>query len=331
MSLYASDPQSTEARDIVVIGASAGGVEALISLVKSFSADLPAAVFIVLHVPPGSQGLLASILRRNANLPTSFPENGEPIRQRHIYVAPPDKHLLLRRSKIILSSGPTHNRHRPGIDPLFKSAAKHMGRRTIGIILTGFLDDGSEGLAAIQNAGGYTIVQDPKDALVPFMPRHALSRIRPDICLPLQQIGPHINEICRQLLPERNILNNEEESSTPTTITCPECHGVINEIHASAGTRYECQVGHSFTPQGLLDAQSDDLEHALWAAVRSLEEGASLSRKLAEKAGSNNRPTAAKQYRENANHRSQHAKILRELLEKLEHHDRNIEFIENLP
>lgn len=319
----------TQTRDIVVIGASAGGVEALAKLVASFPADLPAAVFVVLHLPPGGAGLLAPILGRNSNLPTSFAENGEQIRKGHVYVAPPDRHLLIQRTKILLSTGPTHNRHRPGIDPLFESAANHLGSRVIGVVLTGFLDDGTEGIVAIQNEGGYTVIQDPEDALVPSMPRHALQRMKPDACLPLDKIGPHINQICRQSVMEMVIQKTENAKSFPTTITCPECHGVINEIQTENGTRYECQVGHSFTIHGLQNAQGDELERALWAAVRSLEEGAELSKRLAKRSETAERQHAARLYQENATRRFQHAKILRDLLEQWERYDREAEIIED--
>lgn len=329
MNVPRGNTSAMHTRDIVVIGASAGGVEALVKLVACLPGNLQAAVFVVLHLPPGGAGLLAPILGRNTSLPTSFAENGEPIRKGHIYVAPPDRHLLLQESKIVLSAGPTHNRHRPGIDPLFESAAKHLGSRVIGVVLTGFLDDGTEGIVAIQNEGGYTIIQDPEDALVPSMPRHALQRIKPDACLPLGQIGPHIGQICREPVTEMVIPKSESGKSFPTTITCPECHGVINEIQMESGTRYECQVGHSFTIHGLLNAQGDELERALWAAVRSLEEGAELSSRLAKRSKTAERQHAARLYQENASRRSQHAKILRDLLEQWERYDREAEVIED--
>ena len=319
-------------RDIVVVGASAGGVEALTRLVRTLPSDLPAAMFVVLHTMPGGQGMLASILARHSALPISAAIDGEPIHRGHIYVAPPDYHLLLGNGKVRLSVGPTHNRNRPAIDPLFQSAAKAFGARVVGIVLTGFLDDGSEGLAAIQNQGGYTIVQEPADALVPSMPRHALLRLRPDRTIPLTEIGSLLDTVCREQIEVKEVAMSATETTggngTPTTLTCPECHGVINQTREGKDVKFECQVGHSFTPGGLMEAQNDDLERALWAAVRSLEEGASLSRKMANMAQEKKRAHAMDLYRRNAAQREHHAETLRDLLLKIERHDREPEIYE---
>jgi two-component system, chemotaxis family, protein-glutamate methylesterase/glutaminase len=326
-------------RDIVVIGASAGGVEALLRLVQLLPPDLPAAVLIVVHTMPGGQGLLAGVLARRATLPVAMARHDEPLRRGRIYVAPPDRHLLVHRDspdRVILSLGPTHNRSRPAIDPLFESAARAYGPRVVGIVLTGFLDDGSYGLAQIQECGGYTIVQDPQDATVPAMPMNALRRMQPDECLPLDQMGELLDRVCREHVREQvveedpmaDVEEKRNEKQDLTSISCPECHGVIAMATENGRVKFECQVGHSFTPDGLLEAQSDDLERALWAAVRALNEGAALSRKLATFAEERKRPNAVKIYKTNAEQREEHARVLREFLEKLERADREPEILE---
>ncbi|MBV9670219.1 MAG: chemotaxis protein CheB, partial [Acidobacteriales bacterium] len=293
-------------------------------------------VFIVVHTKPGGQGLLARILARYSSLRVTTAADREPIHMRHIYVAPPDRHLLLTPDAIRLSVSPTHNRNRPAIDPLFESAARSFGQRTVGVVMTGFLDDGSAGLAEIQRLGGYTIVQDPEDALIPSMPRHALLRVEPDACLPLSEIGSLINRVTREELPEQKkeaampSKHIDRPAGRPTTITCPECNGVINQIGEGEPAKYQCQVGHSFTAQGLMEAQNDYLERALWAAVRALEEGASLSRKMAELAKERKRINAMELYKNNATRREEHARVLKQLLEKLEQHDRDPEVLEQL-
>lgn len=175
--------------DIIVVGASAGGVEALKVLVPELPADLPASIFVVVHTGP-ENGRLANVLSRNGSMRTVRALNGSRILRSHIYVAPPDHHLMLENNHMWLTVGPKVNRHRPAIDPLFESAAGAYGSRVIGVVLTGYLDDGSVGLAAIKGRGGIAVVQDPNDAVVPYMPRNALRLVRPEYCLPLSEIAP---------------------------------------------------------------------------------------------------------------------------------------------
>ena len=183
--------------DIIVVGASAGGVEALVTLVGSLPADLPAAVFIVLHIPAQCPSVLPDILARSGPLVALHAEDGDAIELGKIYVAPPDHHLLIVHESIQITHGPKENRHRPAVDPLFRSAATAYKQRVIGVVLTGSLDDGSAGLLAIKQCGGLTVVQDPEDALYPSMPQHAIEHVAVDYVLPLLEIGVLLGRLTR--------------------------------------------------------------------------------------------------------------------------------------
>jgi two-component system chemotaxis response regulator CheB len=184
--------------DVIVIGASAGGVEALVTLAGSLPADLPAAIFLVLHIPAQSPSLLPDILNRAGPLRASHPADGEAIQYKHIYVAPPNQHLLVEEGIVRLIRGPKENRHRPAIDPLFRSAARTYGTRVVGVILTGSLDDGTVGLLAIKRRGGVVVVQDPHDALFSSMSLSAITHVEVDHVLPLSAIGPMLAQLAYQ-------------------------------------------------------------------------------------------------------------------------------------
>lgn len=304
--------------DIVVIGASAGGVEALKQITSGLAPDLDAAIFVVVHVAPDSSGLLPNILNRCSKIPAHQAEDGEAIRPGRIYVAAPNKHLLLEADRVRVVNGPRHNRHRPAIDLLFRTAARHFGPRVIGVVLTGFLDDGSSGLLAIHNAGGATIVQNPDDAEVASMPRNALDQVQPDYCVPLAEIADVLNRLARveakSMARAPNHKSKQENKQTQTSFTCPDCHGSIWEVDENGAIRYECRVGHSYSPEGMFQASNEDVERSLWVALRSLEESASLEQRLADMAQTRNRPHASKRFAEKARERMQHAAVLREML-----------------
>jgi len=175
---------------MIAIGASAGGVEALITVMRALPRNIPAAVFVVLHIPAQSPSLLPEILNRAGTLPTEHPENGAQVSYGHAYIAPPDHHLTVEQGHIRIVRGPKENRHRPAIDPLFRSLAYTYGPRTVGVVLTGSLDDGTAGLLAIKQRGGIAVVQDPDEALYPSMPLSALEHVAVDYTLPLSEIGP---------------------------------------------------------------------------------------------------------------------------------------------
>lgn len=287
-------------RDIIVIGASAGGVEALQELVAGLPGDLPAAMFVVLHMAAHSPGILADILDRAGPLPCAIPYDGEPVQRGRVYVARPDHHLLLKPELVRVVQGPKENRSRPAIDPLFRSASVAYGQRVIGVLLTGLLDDGTAGLYAIKQQGGLTVVQDPLDALFGDMPRNAIQKVAVDYVLGLADIPTILVRLTEEELdieeyavPERLVLETEiaegvmENSAsvgTPSVFSCPECGGVLQEIREGEPLRFRCQVGHAYTAKALADGQTDRLEDALWSALRMLEERAHLDRRIAEDA-----------------------------------------------
>ena len=288
---------------IITIGASAGGVEALQTIAAALPADLPAAVFVVMHMSADSPGLLPMILDRAGALPASHPFDHEVLAPGRIYVAPPDRHMLLDPSgRIRLSRGPKENRFRPAVDPLFRSAAHAFGPRVVGVVLTGALDDGTAGLWAVKRHEGVTVVQDPRDALVPSMPESALRYVTVDHCLPIGAIGPLLTRLAmepvtltstkeaREMDIESKLLLGEgtvEEALSlgkPSGYACPECHGSLLEIEEDSLVRYRCHVGHAYSIDTLLSELTKKVSEALWNALRAIQESATLLRQEAEHA-----------------------------------------------
>lgn len=307
--------------DIVVIGASAGGVEALKEITARLSADIKAAIFVVIHVSPSSSGLLPNILNRHSKVPVYSPKDGDPIEPGKIYVATPDRHLVLEEDRVRVVDGPKHNRHRPAIDLLFRSAARHFGNRVTGVVLTGFLEDGTSGLVAIKNAGGIAIIQNPEDAEVASMPRSALLQVEADYCVPLSEIGDLLNQLAEsEVKPMRaNFSQNGDKETAaknapPSAFTCPECSGTLWEVNENGEIRYECRIGHSYSLDDVSQAEDENVERSLWMALRALEESAVLEQRLADIAGERKRHHAHKLFTQKAHSRKQHAAILREFL-----------------
>ena len=294
--------------DIIVVGASAGGVETLCEFVHGLPSDLPAAVFIVLHIGPGSPGTLPNILGRRTKLPVAHAVDGEPVVPGRVYVAPPDGHLLVTdRGTIRIGRGPKENGHRPSIDVLFRSAAAAYGPRVVGVVLSGTRDDGTAGLRAIHQRGGRAMVQDPEEALFPQMPRSALAGDNPDYVLPVARIAEVVTELARkphtnggelsrspagELDAELQWLNPDLDRSAPldppagepSGFTCPECHGALWEIEDGGAIRYRCRIGHGFSAESLATSQGGAVEAALWTAYRALEERVALLDRLAKRA-----------------------------------------------
>ena len=323
--------------DTIVIGASAGGVQALIRLIEDLTGDLPAAVFIVLHIPADAPSLLPEILGRQSLLPVAHADNNEEIRQGRIYVAPPDHHLLIERRHVRLVHGPKENLHRPSIDALFRSAARWAGPRTIGVVLTGARDDGTAGMRAIKQRGGITIVQDPFEAPFPSMPKSVMQDIRVDYSLSLSDIAPLLNMLSRQTAEEEgkypvpenveieaSIAQQEMESdeliaSTDklgkvSRLTCPDCHGALWEINDADLLRFRCHVGHAYSAESLKDGQEQMLEVALWSAVRALEEQMILAKRIIERARKANQSRAAKMFEKRVEQAEAHSSAIRQLL-----------------
>ena len=317
--------------DIIVIGASAGGIAALQALVADLPPDLPAAVFVVVHIAPTSPGLLPGILSGAGPLPATHPADGAAIELGHIYVAPADCHLLVDRDRIRVVRGPKENRHRPAVDTLFRSAARAYGARVAGVVLSGMLDDGSAGLFAVKRCGGVTIVQDPADAPYPDMPRNAIHSVKtPDYVLPLHEIAPLLGRIAGEAaLSEGGCLMAEpmdienlfahaeippieamDTLGVPSVVTCPDCHGTLWEINDEGTLRFRCRVGHAYTAQTFLAAHGEWLEQALWIALRTLEESASLNRRLADHAQREQLPFSASRFIEKAVEAEDQAAVL---------------------
>ncbi len=324
--------------DIIVIGASAGGVEALVKLAGQLPADLPASIFIVLHIPAQSPSLLPDILSRSGRLEAVHPQNGESIAPGRIYIAPPDHHLIVTRGHVRVIRGPKENRHRPAIDPLFRSAALAYGPQVVGVVLTGALDDGTAGLYAIKRRGGIAIVQDPHEALYPSMPMSALEHINVDYCLSLSAIGPRLERLAHQQAGEEGaypvaedmqeevkyagmnmdngLFSTSERVGKPSAFSCPECGGVLWEVQDEEMLRFRCRVGHAFSVESVEGAQVEQLEDALWTALKTLEENASLSRSMAKRARERGQKSLARSYEERVHSVEQRASIIQQVLQK---------------
>lgn len=273
--------QNVPAHDIIVVGASAGGVEALKRLVSLLPNDLSAAVFVTLHILPRAPSYLPQILNRAGPLSAIHPADGATIQSGRIYVAPPDRHLVIEGGHVHLSSGPKENRHRPAINPLFRSAALSYGPRVVGVVLTGNLDDGTVGLWEIKRRGGVTVVQDPGEALHPEMPQNALASVKIDYQVKLEELPDLLATLARQTAGvPGDIISGKEMQEKLTRWTCPECRGPLDEYDAGPLREYRCRVGHIYGPASLVNAHSETLEATLWAAVVALEEGAEIAHQL---------------------------------------------------
>lgn len=318
--------------DVIVIGASAGGVEALGTLVAGLPRDLQAAVFVVLHVSRG-RSVLPEILSRAGRLPARHPADGEPIQRGRIYVALPDHHMTIEEDRVRVLHGPTENNARPAVDPLFRSAARTFGPRVVGIVLTGSLDDGTSGLAAVKAAGGIAIVQDPGEALAPSMPRSALEFVQVDHVLPLRDIsvlvtslareqsdesaalkGPHLRQLEADRRPTDIPIHEGDRPGRIAVVTCPDCHGALWETDEDGILRFRCRVGHAYSAETMLAAQTDSVDRALWVALRSLEERAALTRRMADRARRRKQEGAARAFDQRARDAADHASAVRTLL-----------------
>jgi two-component system chemotaxis response regulator CheB len=323
--------------DTIVVGASAGGVQALTELVEGLPADLQAAVFIVLHVSADAPSLLPGILGRVSKLPVNHANDGEPIKQGRIYVARPNHHLLIEKAHVRLVHGPKENLHRPSIDALFRSAALWTGPRTIGVVLTGALDDGRAGMRAIQQRGGITIVQDPSEAPFSSMPMSVMQEIKVDYSRRLREIAPLLARLSRQSaeeegrypVPERveieariaqqnmegdELIKSVEKIGTISRLTCPDCHGALWEIHDEDMLRFRCHVGHAFSAESLNDGQGEMLDVALWSAVRALEEQMMLAQRIVVRARKGNHNRAVQLFEQRARHAEAQSSAIRQLL-----------------
>ena len=321
-------------RDIVVVGASAGGVEALRALAAGLPGDFDAAVLVVLHVPPTSS-VLPAILTRAGKLPAKHARDGDPLEHGRIYVAPPDYHLLVEDEVMRLERGPRENGHRPAIDPLFRTAAMRYGARVTAVILSGSLDDGITGLGAIKRLGGAVVVQDPQDALYPTMPRSAVESGLADFISPVVDIpGLLVQLAATQVVGNRAKSTGMDADPTQLDVeeitaenrskgelsgfVCPECKGPLWDLREGEVLKLRCRVGHTFTEEALEREQSIALEGAMWTALTALVEKGDFSRRLAERFRRGGHAETARRYELQARNALEQANLIRTALRNLE-------------
>ena len=322
--------------NVIVVGASAGGVEALLRLVANLPADLDAAVGIALHTPENSPSVLPAILTRHGSLPATHADDGDALVHGHIYVAPPGCHLVVKRHTVRAVNGPHENGHRPSVDPLFRSAARAHRRRAMGVILSGSLDDGTAGLTAIKAHGGAALVQDPNDALFDGMPSSAIENVSVDFVgsidaiahelvrrtelLRNDQSGDHVSEEFPEELDivemDRGRSDPDTWNAMPSQFTCPECHGSLWEVKDGALVRYRCRTGHAYSPDTLASEQTHSIEEALFMALRALEENAALLSRLHRQAHERGQDRSAARFLSQAQGVEVRAQIIRNALNR---------------
>ena len=328
-------PTAARRRDLVVVGASAGGVEALRSLVAGLPADFPAAILVVLHIPSTGTSALPAILNRAGRLPARHAREGDLLEPGQILIAPPDRHLIVYDGAVALSRGPQENGHRPAIDVLFRSAARARGSRVIGVVLSGALDDGAAGAVAIVSRGGGCVVQDFDEALHDSMPRAAFAAVREGKIAPAADIPTVLTSLLDQTVEHEpppsdlmrqeaamadmdpTAMHDEERPGTPSGFACPDCHGALFEIVEGSLTRYRCRVGHAWSAESLAARKTVDLESALWMALRSLEEKAVLSRTLGGSAVDRGHDLTAERFEEAADEALRAAELVRDLIAQI--------------
>ncbi|MEX2231348.1 MAG: chemotaxis protein CheB [Cyclobacteriaceae bacterium] len=328
-------------RDIIVVGASAGGVKALTDFVKSIPEDFTGSIFVVLHVPPHSPSNLPGILTRAGALTAVHPKDGELIKPGRIYVAPPDHHMLLEGKSVLVKKGPEENRFRPSIDALFRSAAYVYGPRAIGIVLSGLLNDGTSGLWSIKRLGGLAIIQEPEDADYPSMPVNAIKYVAIDYAVPAQQMGALLGKLtletrfkkvklskkAMQLLEMEVIISKQDNAfemgimnmGELTPFTCPECHGVLVRLVEGKFIRFRCHTGHAYTASALLADLTKTVEEILWQGMRGLEETTLLLTQIARHFKKQGSKTTADIFLKKAEMTTKRARVIHDSVFKQEH------------
>ncbi|HEU5088033.1 MAG TPA: chemotaxis protein CheB [Roseiflexaceae bacterium] len=325
-----------EPRNIIVIGASAGGFAVLQRLVADLPPDLPAALFVVWHMSASGEGLLADVLNRAHTLPAADAVDGEPITLGRIYVAPPDYHLLVEPGRVRVTKGPREHRFRPAVDPLFRSAALAYGPRVVGVVLSGALDDGTAGLRAIKRHAGLAVVQDLVDAEVPSMPHSAMRAVAVDYVVPAAELAALLVRVSQEPAPASPEVAMEDDTHTrievriaaqenaleagvlqlgsPTIYTCPDCHGVLLALRDGEQVRFRCHTGHAFSADSLLAALTATTEDQLWNAVRSLDENILLLNHLGDHLAEAQQTSLAALYYQYAQAASAQSRLVRQAL-----------------
>jgi two-component system, chemotaxis family, protein-glutamate methylesterase/glutaminase len=323
-------PTDSSLHDVIAIGGSAGSFAALKTILRSLPADLPAAVIIVTHLGPSVS--LINILGNSSSLPVSAAVSGEPVERGHVYLAVPDAHLMVHDHHLLVRRGPRENFSRPAVDPLFRSVACAFGGRAIGVLLSGGLNDGSSGLAAIKACGGIVIVQDPSDAEVPSMPESALRAVDADHCVPAAEVASLLAKLVQHspgstppmasalqlevaiAAHEAASMEIDEKLGRKSPFSCPDCDGVLWQIDDDRLLRFRCHVGHAVTAEALLDAKAGSVDSTLWRLLRVHEERAALARKMATQALAARQEALALSLKVRAEGYEEDASLVRELL-----------------
>lgn len=313
----AADGRLTHRHDgdlAVFVGGSAGAIEALAELLSRLPADLAAPVLVVLHLGRAGTSVLPAILDRAGSLHAVVPLDGETLMNGVVYVAPRDRHMLVEDGRVRLVEGPTEHGVRPAVDPLFRSAARAYGPRAVGVVLSGMLDDGTAGLREIHAHGGWTLVQDPDEAIFRSMPDSATANVDVDAILPIVELAARIEQIVgagqsrprpmAATVAEQPEGTDDSASADPpgmrTDITCPRCGGVLWEDLNGGLTTYRCRSGHLYSPDSLLAVQGEGLDTAIWKPIRMLQERGALLRRLAARATEQGRERSARYFHEQA-------------------------------
>lgn len=324
-------------RDIVAIGASAGGVDALLRLAAALRPDFPASVLITLHLSNQFRSQLDELLTRAGPLKAAFAKDGDPLQHGRIYLAPPDRHLLVEGDRIVLGSGPRENSSRPAIDPMLRSAALCCCNRMIGVVLTGTLGDGASGLWAVKQCGGMTLVQDPRGAAFPEMPQTALEMAEPDHVVDLEHMPALLDTLVHQPAGESRkaspgirfevqiakgeggyAMKEMDELGRRSVLSCPDCHGVMWEVDEDGLTRYRCHVGHAYAGDLMNLALDEGLRRALGSAQRALEERVALAGKLHSQAQRSGHRHAMQTWSARKNEYEQEMNVIRDAIYRME-------------
>ena len=343
-------------KNIIVVGASAGGFEALKKLVGGLPGDLAASVLVVWHMSPDVHGILPAVFSRIQAMPAAHALDGEVLENGRIYVAPPDRHLIIENGHVRVTRGPKENRFRPAVDPLFRSAAYHHGPDVIGIILSGGLDDGTSGLWTIKQRGGIAIVQHPDDAEVPSMPENALREVSVDYAVPVAEMPRLLMKLINEK--EKNspvqsppVSSGEREArqlktevaiaaEAPgleigildfgklTPYTCPDCHGVLSAITDGNIKRFRCHTGHAFTADSLLTTLTGNIENSLWGAIRGVDESIILLNHMGDHFAEINEPKLASVYFRKAKEAQQRNQMIRDVV--LSHEQLSLDSVRQL-